>query len=526
MSLHACEYIEVDALEQARADRAELAILDVREVGEFAAGHIFQASSAPLSVFETSLQALVPRQTTRLVLVDDGTSSRAERAAGLAHELGYGGVLVLRGGCGAWRRAGYELFEGVFVPSKAFGEIVEHSMQVPSISSTELSAWLRDKRDVLILDGRPFDEHRKMCIPGSVCVPNGELAYRAASLLRDDSTPVVVHCAGRTRSIIGTQILREAGLPNPVFALQNGTQGWALSGLELERGSSRNAEHTSPGRSRDQVLEEARAYADRWAVSIIDDATLFRWLDDNERTTYLFDVRTWDEFREGHLQGSVHAPGGQLLQSTDTWIGTRGARVVLIDDAELRAVVIARWLRMMGWEAHALSSPFHWAGQGAPTATARDAQLPPTSPDPASLPVIFDLRSSTEFRNGHIEGARWAIRPNAGPILNSLIRGTRIGLCAPCGSVLELFVKDLHSAGFSDLQWFGDRPEAWVAAGCRLVATPDIPSDADSIDFAFFTHDRHSGNLEASRQYLAWEVGLVDRLSRTDRALFRLAQAG
>jgi hypothetical protein len=31
-----------------------------------------------------------------------------------------------------------------------------------------------------------------------------------------------VNCAGRTRSIIGTQSLINAGVPNPVTALRNG----------------------------------------------------------------------------------------------------------------------------------------------------------------------------------------------------------------------------------------------------------------------------------------------------------------
>ena len=93
--------------------------------------------------------------------------------------------------------------------------------------------------DFVIVDGRPFAEYRKMNIPGGICCPNGELVLRIRDIAPDPKTKIVVNCAGRTRSIIGAQTLIDFGIPNPVFALENGTQGWFLAGLALERGASR-----------------------------------------------------------------------------------------------------------------------------------------------------------------------------------------------------------------------------------------------------------------------------------------------
>ena len=65
-------------------------------------------------------------------------------------------------------------------------------------------------------------------------------------LAPDPDTLVVVNCAGRTRSIIGCQSLRNAGIPNRVVALKDGTMGWDLAGFECERGSDRVGAAPSP----------------------------------------------------------------------------------------------------------------------------------------------------------------------------------------------------------------------------------------------------------------------------------------
>ena len=80
-----------------------------------------------------------------------------------------------------------------------------------------------------------------MTIPGSICCPNGELGYRVHDLVPDESTPIVVNCAGRTRSIIGAQTLINLGLKNPIYALENGTQGWYLE--DFQRGGGLSAGH-------------------------------------------------------------------------------------------------------------------------------------------------------------------------------------------------------------------------------------------------------------------------------------------
>ena len=332
----------------------EIALLDVREPCEFSDGHPLFAIPVPFSRFEPELLRLVPNPAARIVLIDDGSSGRTQRAATLAVTLGYGSIVILAGGTVAWRTAGYTLFEGEHVPSKAFGELLHEACHVPSIAPAAFEARRRAGEKFILLDGRPRAEHRKMCIPGSVCLPNGDLAYRIGLAVTDETTPIVVHCAGRTRSILGAQTLRELGLKNPVAALEDGTQGWMLAGLTLEHGSERHAGDAPDVSTCAGQQRRARELAARWTVPSVDAAVLQTMIEDRSRTTYLLDVRSPEEYATQPVGAIQNAPGGQLVQATDRWLAVRGARVVLVDDNEIRATITAHWLRQMGWDAAVL----------------------------------------------------------------------------------------------------------------------------------------------------------------------------
>ena len=96
-------------------DGAELALLDVREDGQFGEGHLLFSNSLPYSVLESRIDARVPRRTTRIVLVDD-TNGIAEKASARLEACGYTDIAILEGGVAAWADAGYEIFKGVNVP--------------------------------------------------------------------------------------------------------------------------------------------------------------------------------------------------------------------------------------------------------------------------------------------------------------------------------------------------------------------------------------------------------------------------
>src|SRR6185437_6267976 len=219
-------------------DGREIALLDVREHGQYGESHLFFAVPLPFSRLEIEAPRLLPRKTARIVTCDDGALGVASRAAWRLEELGYANVHVLDGGTGGWKRAGFNLFAGVNVPSKTFGELVERACHTPRVSAARLAAMQRSGEPLVVLDGRPLAEFRKMSIPGARCCPNGELAYRIGEIVPDAATPIVVNCAGRTRSIVGAQTLIDFGIANPVYALENGTQGWFLADFPLAHGAT------------------------------------------------------------------------------------------------------------------------------------------------------------------------------------------------------------------------------------------------------------------------------------------------
>jgi rhodanese-related sulfurtransferase len=509
------------------ADGQEIAFLDVREEGAFSRAHAFWAVPAPLSHLERRLGLLVPRRGTRIVLADGDGGELARRAAERVSAWGYEDVSMLEGGLQGWRAAGFEVFSGVHVPSKAFGEVIEHRDGTPSIDPAELLAWRAEGRPVVVLDSRPFDEFHRFSLPGGIDCPGAELVHRAFGLV-DEATTIVVNCAGRTRSIIGAQSLINAGVPNRVVALRNGTGGWHLAGETLAHGSRAVAPPPTP-EGLAQAIEASRRVAERFGVREID-AERLRALqrEADRRTLYLFDVRTPEEYEAGHLPGARHAPGGQLVQSTDFYAGTRGARIVLVDDNGVRARMTASWLRQMGWEeACVLGGGLRAAGLALekgpePAATLGGDGLPACESVSvgelqrlvdAGAAVVVDLASSLRYRAGHIPGAWFAVRARFGEAFAKLPPQGELVLASDDGDFARLAAADaIAAAPGRKLRVLAGGTRAWAAAGLPLATGFErLASEPDDVWYSPYDHDDLG---KAMTEYLSWEVGLVEQLSR------------
>lgn len=333
--------------------REEIALLDLRHEAAFATGHPLFAANMAVDRIAIEAEVRLPRKDVPVVLYDDGEGLVAAGAERLV-ALGYTGVSTLDGDLKAWRTVGYELFEDVNSYSKAFGELVEARRHTPSFSADEVAKLIAAEANIVILDVRRFDEYATMNIPGSVSVPGAELVLRAGQAAPDPDTTIIVNCAGRTRSIIGTQSLINAGVPNKVRALRNGTIGWTLARHTLAHGADRRGTMGSfeggPANARDVAY--------RAGVRHIGANEMPALLAETNRTLYRFDVRDAEEYTAGHLPGFRHYPGGQLVQETDMAAPVRGARILLTDDKGVRADMTASWLAQMGWEAYVLQGGY------------------------------------------------------------------------------------------------------------------------------------------------------------------------
>jgi rhodanese-related sulfurtransferase len=518
--------VSAQALRAMLLDSQELALLDVREERIFSENHLLFARSVPLSRLELRMARLVPRKATRIVLVDDA-DGLGERAAAVLTKAGYTDASILDGGNAAWAAAGYELFSGMNVPSKAFGELVEHENGTPSISADELHGLMQSGVDMVVLDSRPFDEFSRVSIPTGVDVPGAELVLRVHDMALKPDTLVVVNCAGRTRSIIGAQSLINAGVPNKVVALRNGTMGWTLAGLKPDSGQSRRAPAVSHG-ALAWAKSAATSVAARLDIRSIDEATLARLRADESRTTYLFDVRDPDEYAAGHVAGAISAPGGQLVQATDQYAGTLHARIVLVDDKEVRAVMTASWLRQMGWrEVYVLVAageerglpPAEVLGQ-APRGAAIDATALKDMLKRGGATVI-DLSLSRDYANGHIPGAWFAIRSRLAQALEKIKpRGTLV-LTSEDGVLAGIAVAETRALTKLAISYLQGGNAAWRAAGYPL--NTDNPRMADEpIDAWLKPYERPDGVKQAMADYLAWETDLLPRIARDGCARFEV----
>ena len=333
--------------------REEIALLDVRHEAAFATGHPLFAANMAADRIALEAEARLPRKDARIVLYGDGEGLVAV-AADRLKALGYTNVRQLVGGLQGWKQAGYELFQDVNSYAKAFGELVEHRRHTPSLAAEEVGALIAGGANIQILDVRRFDEYATMNIPGSISVPGAELVLRAGRAAPDPDTTIIVNCAGRTRSIIGTQSLINAGVTNKVRALRNGTIGWTLAKQTLDHGSSQRGEIGAIAGGE----AGARDVAYRAGVRHIGAAEMAVLWADTTRTLYRFDVRSEEEYTAGHLAGFRHYPGGQLVQEIDMAAPVRGARIVLTDNLRVRADMTASWLAQMGWEVYVLEGGY------------------------------------------------------------------------------------------------------------------------------------------------------------------------
>jgi rhodanese-related sulfurtransferase len=518
-----------DALAELMTSDTPHAVLDVRERGAYERGHVFRTTSLPRRQLEFRLPTLVTAPATPLALIDaDG--ALAPLAATTLGAMGYRDVRVLAGGVGAWRAAGRRVVQGLNVPSKVFGERALHEWRTPQITPHELVRRIEKREDVVIVDSRTYEEYHRGCIPGAINVPGGELVFRIGELVERPQTTIVVHCGGRTRSYIGAESLRRMRLPNPIVALENGTMGWELAGLTLERGATRTApDPGEPSRLQAAAVAERVAAEDQVKSLTVDDVRQL-WDARRERNVYLVDVRTADEYEAGHVAGSIWAPGGQAVQATDDYFAVRHASFIFICDGFVRATMTAAWFTRMGvpdvavlaggvpaWQdAGGLIEngqpepvPFGWQAARAATRYRKPGDLGDA--------VVVDVGMSDDYTRGHVPGAGWICRSRLEPKIARAAPDRARPVVVTCGDGVAstLAAVTLNGLGYKNVTVLDGGTRGWADAGqplergaTRLWDEPD--------DVVLKPYQRGRDAMEA---YLRWEEALDSEGSSPHRLL-------
>ena len=504
-------------------NKEEIAFLDVREEDPHAREHPLFAANLPLSRIEIDAFGKLPKKNTPIVTLDDG-EGYAVLAAQRFITMGFSDVSVFEGGVQGWKAADGEVFKDVNVPSKSFGELVESKRHTPSLSAQEVKQLIDNKEDVVVVDVRRFDEYHTMSIPTGISVPGAELVLRLPELAPNPKTKVIVNCAGRTRSIIGTQSLINAGIPNEVNALRNGTIGWTLAGQELDKGQTRKFKEVSVGTTT-EAAQRARSVADRAGVKRATLADVNKWKSQSERTTYFFDTRTPEEYEAGHLPGFKSTPGGQLVQETEMVAPVRGARIVLVDPSggSVRANMPASWLAQMAWEVYVLddikasdlTEKGIWKAPlpSLPQVETVDAITLSNWLKNDSNTLVVDFSTHANYVKGHIPGSWYALRSQLADALQKIPRLDRYVLTSTPPELSTFVAPEFQALAKAEVLVLEGGNAAWTLAGLELekgathLASPPLdrykrPYEGTSVDPA------------AMQAYLDWEFGLVEQLGK------------
>ena len=511
---------ELDAL---LSDAGGRAFVDVSDEPEFNEAHIPGFSCVPRSQIEARFERLVPSRRTPVALADvDGM--RAELAARTVEGMGYEDVSVLSGGVARWALEEFPTEWGVNVPSKDFGEQVHVREGLPELRADEIAARMEQGERFVFLDARTPEEHRAVTVPGSRCIPGAELPLRIGEFASDSGATVVVHCAGRTRSIIGASVLHRMGLTD-VFEMTNGTAGWRMAGLDLEFGSDRvSLPEPSP-----ESLAQAEVFADRIAdedgVRYLSVEELDRRMSDGE-PAYLIDVRTSEEFEDGHIPGFWWIPGGQAVQRSDDAVAVRDADIVFACDGRVRSAVTASWYRRMGF-------PNVYAVRGGTAAWAEAGRELITGPARAEpfgfsealercdligasglrdslhgedVPAVIYVGASERFATAHVPGSAWVPRGRLELLIDDVAPDRAGPLVVTCGDgVGSVFAADtLKGLSYEHVRALRGGVDAWEAEGLPveqgLTGVMSPPNDV-----------MYSGThrtISAGINYLRWETEL------------------
>ena len=512
------------------------ALIDVRERGEYALDQIFGAVPVPRGQLEMKIPAIVPWfDAPVIVYCDDGF--RSARAAETLEQIGYQRVSVLQGGIDAWKAAGFETVYGVNVIGKDYGEKVAVRDGIVQLTPEQVRE-MQERDKVFVLDSRTREEFEKSHVPGAFSVPGGELPVHVLTLLEqpeNQDAKVVVNCAGRTRSILGADVLRRMGL-NQVYALENGTMAWTMAGLELEHGPAQDLNLPRSEQAWQRAAEFASNMADEANVSGISVSELQR-AQASAGWHYVVDVRLPEEYESGHVPGAVSCPGGQLANALDEYIGLRQARPVCVSNDETRAKIGAALCKRIGYSdiVYLKGGMEAWRAAGGDIVSGHESPRIPgldeirgaideVSPaelsallGSATAPWIIDVRRSSEYAGGHVEGSTWVPRGDLERRIERHISEPNqpIVVISNRGERATFAVRTLHALGYGNVAVLAGGLDAWRQDGFDLVegldgadvSLQEAKEDADLVN----RPSALARNRDDMVAYLEWETRLGDK---------------
>ncbi|MGU9956441.1 MAG: rhodanese-like domain-containing protein [Arenicellales bacterium WSBS_2016_MAG_OTU3] len=526
------EYLDAVSLRHILADGNEIALLDVRELTAFSIGHLWLANNLPLSRLELQIRRFVPRNDTRIVICDDANGI-AERAANVLGKMEFSNLHILQGGVPAWSEAGFDLTDGNYVIAHAFGFFIEEQYGLQIITASDLRNKIQNREDILIIDARAEHDYTASSLPGSISVPAAEVARRLPDLINSSHTQVIVHCAGITRAALGAQEAISCGLSNPVYSLHEGTKAWVLAGGDLSSNQT-IAQPNISANAKAFALQAATKLKQRNKLKYVTHEKLRKWSSEHsDRTCYLIDVRSEQEYFDSHYSGTISIPGGELAGMTIDHLATHNARLYLFAESDCaRAEFAASWMLQSGWPEVFIVSDWK-------TATCINGAEPDCYPEldqttPALISVndlvaqlardgvkgntrILDFSQSDNFRKHHIPGAIWASRIHLYERLGISLQSKSIVVSCENGEIARLAAKDLKQELKLSATVLKGGNLAWRSAGMETVSgIENTLGKVNDIDPGFFiTPEMEAAEVHKVYQRLIdWRINMYAKFKQ------------
>ena len=407
-------------------------------------------------------------------------------------------------------------------------------LRTAKVTAAELAAMRADGEELAVLDTRDVGVHSSGHVPGSCPVPASELEWRLAGLLRRPGVRVVVIGEDDLAAHQAGHKIRRSGFTN-VAVLAGGVEAWAGAGFDVHDGihtmSKAFGEHV--GHVRDTPTISAQELRSRR---------------EQGEAVALVDCRPEPEFAALHVPGATNAPGTELLArvlgmgfepgipiAVSCAGRTRsiiGAQTLI--DAGVDAPVLALENGTMGWKlageeldkgaggtAAALPAPSALRDAAARARRLADTHAVPVIgesdlaawlADDTRSTYVFDVSAPADYEAGHRPG--FASAPG-GQLIQELTARTavpsaRIVVADSDGVQSLLTAHWLRLMGREAYALPDANRGRWLETGPDAGAEPARPAKP---------YERSVDALQAMRDYIEWELDLLDRVDASTFAL-------
>ena len=335
------QYLEIEqAIKLLKNNKKNISFLDIRERKQYVHGFAFGSVNCPLSKFKYLIKELVPDLNTNLILIGAKNNNQTNQIQKILTKFRYCKSYIIKGDYKNWKKHKFPLWAGEYTFSKAFGEWIEITSNIKNLYAKELNKIHKKNHNYLQIDARPKKEFEKFSLPQSVQCSGGELPCfinNKENLKKN----YIVHCAGRTRSIIAYQTLKDFDFENKKYVLNGGTQNWVLNGYDRKFKNKSKIKSTKINYKDD--LKLANSVAKKFNIPSTQIVS-------KQTNCYNFQINSEiKNFKK--IPGWKQVNATTLIQSTDKFISSTNTKVLIFSHIPSSAVFTVIWLRRMGYQA-------------------------------------------------------------------------------------------------------------------------------------------------------------------------------